>query len=405
MIFSPADVVVVGAGPVGLLAALSAAKNGTTVILLEKNASRPMQSRAIGITPPSLGIFKRLGIIDKFIGTGVRVTHAGGYSENRKLCSVDLSGIKTPYPFVLAIPQDRTESLLEEAVQAQPNVRFIKNAEAKIFEISEEWCTVTGTTGEGGPFSARGRFVFGCDGMKSAMRSGAGIRFCGKPYPHTFLMADYADTTGWGDEARLYFTAGGSIESFPLPDGYRRFVLRTPFFVDHSQPDFLAREIPARCRININNTERRWESAFGVQHFIASSFSLPRFFLCGDAAHVMSPIGGQNMNVGFADAECAAWMLSMLVQGKTTPDRAALAYDRFRRKAAAAATRRAALMMTMGTSGGTLWNFLRNGGMSVALRTPLASVAYGMFTMLSLPNRDLPSYESRLERGMFLSKI
>jgi 2-polyprenyl-6-methoxyphenol hydroxylase-like FAD-dependent oxidoreductase len=400
VIFSHTDVVVVGAGPVGLLAALASAKNGNTVVLLEKNASRPMQSRAIGITPPSLGTFKRLGIIDKFIINGVRVTRAGGYSENRKLCSVDLSGIESPYPFVLAIPQDRTESLLEEAVQAQPNVRFIKNAQAKTFEVSGEWCTVTGTIGDGSPFSARGRVMFACDGMKSAMRCRAGIRFCGKAYPHTFLMADYADTTGWGDEARLYFTARGSIESFPLPDGYRRFVLRTPFFMGDNQPEFLAREIPARCRNSIDKTERRWESAFGVQHFIASSFSLPRFFLCGDAAHVMSPIGGQNMNVGFADAECAAWLLSMLVRGKATPDRAASAYDRFRRKAAAAATMRAALMMTMGTSGGRLWNFLRNSAMRVALRTPLASVAYGMFTMISLPNRDLPSYKHRLEKDL-----
>ncbi len=400
MSLEQADVVVVGAGPVGLLAALAAARNGNTVTLLEKNAVRPPQSRAIGITAPTLGIFERLGLLDGFLRSGVRVARAGGYSETRKLCTVDFSGLKTPYPFVLAIPQDRTESLLERAVLKNPGVRFVRGVEALNVHRSDEWCTVTGAVADGGRLSARGRFVFGCDGAKSTVRRVSGIRFLGKPYPHTFLMADYPDTTGWGDEARLFFTAGGSVESFPLPDGYRRFVLRTPYFLTNDLPGFLAREIHARCGIQIDNSNRRFESAFGVQHFLASSFALPRLFLCGDAAHVMSPIGGQNMNVGFADAECAAWLLRLQTKGSADPRRAAKAYGGFRKKAARAAARRAELMMRLGTSGGSLWNRLRNPGMTMALRTPFASIANNMFTMLSLPNRDLPSYAGRLERAL-----
>ncbi len=395
-----ADVIVVGAGPVGLLAALALGKNGNSVILLEKNVSRPRQSRAIGITPPTLGMFKRLGIVETFMASGVPVTRGGGYSTGRKLCSVDLSGLSTDYPFILTIPQHRTESLLENAVTAQTNVLFLKGFEAQSFHISGEWCSVIGVEGIDRPFTVQGRFAFGCDGAKSAMRQNAGGRFLGRPYPHTFLMADYRDTTGWGNEARLYFTERGSVESFPLPEGCRRFVLRTPCFVKDNFSDFLAVEIPLRCGVHSDNEAVLWESAFGVQHFIASTFAAPRLFLCGDAAHIMSPIGGQNMNVGFADAELAAWLVEKVLEGKAKPGAASLVYDRFRKKSAKSAAMRAELMMRGGTSGGLLWNSLRNAGINIALRTPLSSVMDGMFTMLSLPNRDLQSCLSRVGRDL-----
>jgi 2-polyprenyl-6-methoxyphenol hydroxylase-like FAD-dependent oxidoreductase len=400
MIDLEADVVVVGAGPVGLLAALCAAKNGSSVILLEKESVRPQQSRAIGITPPSMGIFERLGIVNRFLGEGLKVSHAGGYSIDRKLCTVDFSRLKTTYPFVLTIPQDRTESILETEVTAQSNIRFIRGAEVRAFHFVDGLSGITGADVNGREIKARGRYVIGCDGAKSVMRGHAGARFGGSAYPHTFLMADYNDTTGWGNEARLYFTERGSVESFPLPGGYRRFVLRTPSFIKENTSDFLSSEIPRRCGVSVDNVEKRWESAFGVQHYIASLFAAPRLFLCGDAAHIMSPIGGQNMNVGFADAELAARLIAMMRDRKSQPILTAKAFDRYRRKSALNATIRAELMMRMGTSGGTAWNALRNSAMGLALRTPLATVMNEMFTMLSLPNRDLPSCRVHLEKDL-----
>ncbi len=400
MIDPEADVVVVGAGPVGLLAALYAAKNGGSVILLEKESVRPQQSRAIGITPPSMGIFERLGIVDRFLSEGLKVSHAGGYSIDRKLCTVDFSRLKTTYPFVLTIPQDRTERILETEVTAQSNIRFIRGVEVRAFSIVDGLCGITGADVNRREFKTQGSYVIGCDGAKSVMRGHAGARFYGSAYPHTFLMADYDDTTGWGDEARLYFTRRGSVESFPLPGGYRRFVLRTPSFIKENTSDFLATEIPRRCGVSVDTAGKRWESAFGVQRFIASSFAAARLFLCGDAAHIMSPIGGQNMNVGFADAELAARLIAMMRDRRVQPLLAAKVFDRYRRKSAVDATVRAELMMRMGTSGGTVWNALRNSAMSVALQTPLASVMNEMFTMLSLPNRDYPTCRVRLEKDL-----
>jgi 2-polyprenyl-6-methoxyphenol hydroxylase-like FAD-dependent oxidoreductase len=397
-----AEVIVVGAGPVGMLAAIAAAKAGLSTTLLEKNRTRPRQSRAVGITPPTLGIFERLGIVDRFLANGAKVTRASGHSPARKLCDIDLSGLQTDYPFILTLPQDRTEALLESAVEAFPNVTFLKGMEVTGMEPAHGPREVVGVDKDAREFSAEGNFILGCDGGKSVVRVKMGSRFVGGPYPHTFLMADYRDMTGWGEEARLYFTDRGSVESFPLPGAMRRFVLRTPFFVKENSAAFFAREMPRRCGVSVERVNSEWESAFGVQHFLASPMAASNVFLCGDAAHLMSPIGGQNMNVGFADAELAVWLISAMKEGMVAAGASAAVYDRFRRKAARSACMRAELMMRLGTSGGAAWNGLRGVAMDALLRTPLVSIMNGMFSMLSLPNRDLPSCKSRLERALGL---
>ena len=111
-----ADIIVVGAGPVGMLAALLSAQQGLSVLLLEQSAQRPVQSRAIGITPPSLEILSRLGLAEAFIEQGVAVRVSEAFGRSMRLGRIDFSGLRGDFPFVLSIPQDRTEALLEEAL-------------------------------------------------------------------------------------------------------------------------------------------------------------------------------------------------------------------------------------------------------------------------------------------------
>jgi 2-polyprenyl-6-methoxyphenol hydroxylase-like FAD-dependent oxidoreductase len=145
-----------------------------------------------------------------------------------------------------------------------------------------------------------------------------------------------------------------------------------------------------------------WESGFGVQRFTAEKFCLGRAFLCGDAAHLMSPVGGQNMNSGFADAELAAWLCKILIE-KRAPQRQALAlYDRVRKRAVAASLRRARLLMLVGTSGGPLWSGLRNLAALLFLRTPFRHYLARIFSMQSIPFRNLKHSREKLERELKL---
>ncbi len=386
-----ADIIVIGAGPVGMLSALLADKAGLSVILLEKSCERQPNSRAIGITPPSLEILRNVSLDLKFVDLGVPVSRSEVIGEMLSMGRADFSCFKSDYKFILAIPQNITESVLEEALKKTANIRFLRGHEAKSFSYDSSILNVKGETAAGDYFQFSSRFALACDGGKSASRESLKIRFIGFPYKETFLMGDFDDNSGWKDEARLYLTSRGSVESFPLPGERRRYVLRTPYFIKENTSDFLEKEIPERCGVDIGKVCKYWESAFGVGRYLAEYFYKEKVLLCGDAAHIMSPIGGQNMNTGFADAELAVWLIKKTLDGDITTERSAALYNRFRKKAAVSAAWRAGFLMKVGTSGGMIFSIVRSFGGYIIFHSLLKRVFIPMAGMLNIPFRNLNS--------------
>ena len=397
-----ADVIVVGAGPVGMLAALLSAQRGMSVLLLEQSAQRPVQSRAIGITPPSLEILRTSGLAEVFIEHGVPVRVSEAYGGTMQLGVIDFAVLNSSFPFVLSIPQDSTETILEAAVLAHSSVRFLRGHQVTDCSEEEDRINVQGTCQGTGTFYYTGQYLLACDGGRSTVRAALGIPFEGAPDRYTFLMGDYEDTTGWGKKARFFFTARGSVESFPLPDGKRRYVVRTPALIRDGASDYLRTELLCRAGIDVNDALIFWESAFGVQSYRAHDFSKGRVFLCGDAAHLMSPVGGQNMNTGFADAELAAWLVKIML-GKRLPKHLVhRLYNRVRKKAAGTACRRAQTMMLLGATGGRLWSAMRNLVLLSILHTPLRQFLTQLFSMQSIPCRNLMHYRKHFEKELKL---
>jgi 2-polyprenyl-6-methoxyphenol hydroxylase-like FAD-dependent oxidoreductase len=391
------EILVAGAGPVGMLAALCAVRAGFSVTILEKNTIRPKTSRAIGITPPSLEILSQFGLDKSILSAGVPVRYAEVYGGKRFLGSVDFKNLKTQYPFVCSIPQHRTENILDDAVKREKNIRIKYGYEVLSCSYDESEVIVEVTANDK-RYSVNGQYLIACDGSKSVVRSSLGIAYGGAPYKETFLMGDFEDTTGWKSSARIFFTSHGSVESFPLPGGFRRYVLRTPEFIREYAGDYLEREIPQRCGVDVRSAAKVWESGFGVQRFIAKTFSQGMVFLCGDAAHTISPIGGQNMNLGFADAELAVWMISRLNENSSVPEKIHREYTRIRKKAAVAAARRSEILMKLGTSGGRLWSPIRNGFAYLLLHSPALRIMIPAFAMLSIPYKNVRHYSERLTR-------
>lgn len=397
-----AEIIVVGAGPVGMLAALLSARQGLRILLLEQSAERRIQSRAIGITPPSLEILNNLGLAGAFIENGVAVRISEAHGRKLRLGRIDFTGLECEFPFVLSIPQDRTEALLEAAVLADTSIRFLRGHQVTYCLDEEDYVLVGGKRPGAGSFHYTGQYVLACDGGKSTVRESLGIPFEGSPYPYTFLMGDYADTTGWGEKALFFFTPAGSVESFPLPAGKRRYVLRTPYFIKEYTTGYLGTELLCRAGVNVNGVRQFWESGFGVQRFMAESFCKGRFFLCGDAAHVMSPVGGQNMNTGFADAELAAWLTGILLEKRAPHHLVHNLYNRVRKQAVGAALQRSHWMMRAGTSGGHLWSAVRNMAAIFLLHTPVRRILMQLFSMQSIPCRNLKNYRSCFEEELGL---
>jgi 2-polyprenyl-6-methoxyphenol hydroxylase-like FAD-dependent oxidoreductase len=135
---------------------------------------------------------------------------------------------------------------------------------------------------------------------------------------------------------------------------------------------------------------------------MARNFSIGRVFLCGDAAHLMSPVGGQNMNIGFADAELAAWLVSILLEKRAPHHRVQRLYDRVRKKAFRAACRRAQWMMLLGASGGRVWSAIRDLVSFLFLHTPLQLYLIQLFSMQSIPCRNLKNYRESFEKELKL---
>ncbi len=397
-----ADILVVGAGPVGMLAALLSAQQGLSVLLLERSAERQVQSRAIGITPPSLEIFRRIGLPEAFIEHGVAVRGSEIYGRRMRLGRIDFAGLKSDFRFVLSIPQHRTEFLLEEAVLAYPSIRFLRGHHVTDCSEEEGHVAVGGNIVDAGRFHFTGKYLLGCDGGKSTIREALGIPFDGAPNLYAFLMGDFEDTTGWGTQARFYFTPRGPVESFPLPDGKRRYVVRTPFFIKESDNGYLRTELLRRAGIDVGGVRQFWESGFNVHRFMARTFCKDRVFLCGDSAHLISPIGGQNMNTGFADAELAVWLSKLLIEKRAPHPLVSRLYDRVRKRAVRAAFRRAQCLMLAGTFGGLLGSAIRNVAIFLFLHIPIRRFLVQSISMQSIPFRNLENCQDRYEKELKL---
>jgi len=317
------DVLVVGAGPTGLMLANQLGRHGVRALIIDRHAGPSLQTRALGVQARTLEIYAHLGIVEQALALGTRGTGAEVWARGRRTARVPLGDAGrelSPYPFLLILGQDDNERLLGEALRARGggvrwNTELVGLAQAD-GHVRATLKHPDGTVGE-----VTAAWVAGCDGARSAVRELNGIAFEGAPYEHVFFVAD-TEVTGpmvpgvlnvylWETGFHLFFPMRGT-------DHWRVVGILPPHLRGRDDLTF-ADVIPAvrqEAGARLTFKACSWYSTYRIHHRRAARFRSGRCFLLGDAAHIHSPVGAQGMNTGLQDAYNLAWKLALVVSGR-----------------------------------------------------------------------------------------
>ncbi|MFJ9823198.1 FAD-dependent monooxygenase [Streptomyces sp. NPDC101160] len=373
------DVLVVGAGPVGLTAAAELRRHGTAVRIVDRLPARLPYAKAVGVQPRTLELWDRMGCVRAALEAAVplrgQLAYVDGVEQPR--LELTLPG-DVPYRFA-ALPQYETERILEEFL-ARFGTRIERDTELVGFEQDEDGVTARlvraadGAAAGGGPpveEEVRCRYLVGCDGAHSAVRKGLGLAFEGGSFPEEFMLGDvevdWDLPPGYAVRSTRRGAAGRPDEvlvGIPLPGRRRyRMSMTVPPELSASRraelataggtermTDAVADEVthgldsgdgaPSLSDIQtvldrlsprrVTASALRWSSVFRISHRLVDRYGAGRVFVAGDAAHIHPPTGAQGMNTGIQDACNLAWKLSLAAAGSAAPGLLA-SYDAERR--------------------------------------------------------------------------
>ncbi|MFD9975075.1 FAD-dependent monooxygenase [Streptomyces sp. NPDC059017] len=355
------DVLVVGAGPVGLTAAAELRRHGADCRVVDRLPARLPYAKAVGIQPRTLEIWDRMGMVHDALDAAVPMRGQLLYADGADQGRIDFRlPPEVPYGFA-ALPQYETERVIEEHL-ARFGTRIERGTELVSFKQDTEGVLSRIVTVDGREEEVRSRFLVGCDGAHSVVRKTLGLTFEGAAFPEEYMLADvevdWSLPPGYGVRA-MHHGDDGSVDDLlvciPLPGRgrYRVSMLVPPELSAARQPvgdsgpgGDIAHGLETGQRVpGVEHVQAvldrlspepttasamRWSSVFRISHRLVNKYADGRVFIAGDAAHIHPPTGAQGMNTGIQDACNLAWKLALTVRGAAHP-RLLDSYDSERR--------------------------------------------------------------------------
>jgi 2-polyprenyl-6-methoxyphenol hydroxylase-like FAD-dependent oxidoreductase len=321
----PPSVLIVGAGPTGLMLACQLTRFGIPYRIIEQHGGPTTESRALALQPRSLELFAQMGLAAQAVAQGKPARGVYYVARGKLVQHLALEGYGTgltAFPYLLILDQAQTEQLLidflhrhGQAVEWQTRLVSFTQDRAGVAAILQP--------ATGPPEQVRAAWLVGADGAPSTVRHGLDIPFGGTTYPASLFVLDCR--LAWpfpDDEAYIAFSTTSFAAFFPMTAGRWRVISILPDDVAPKETITfadVARGFAARMQMKVVLSDPQWLSVYHSHHRAAATFQQGRCFLVGAAAHVHSPVGGQGMNTGLQDAHNLAWKLALVITGHAAP--------------------------------------------------------------------------------------
>jgi 2-polyprenyl-6-methoxyphenol hydroxylase-like FAD-dependent oxidoreductase len=320
------EVLIVGAGPTGLVLALWLKRLGVGVRIIDKTSEPGTTSRALAVHARTLELYRQIGLAEDVVEQGLRFAAINLWARGEHAGRIDFSDIGkglSPFPYITIFPQDQHERLLIEHLR-RTGVEVERRTQLLGFEERGDR-VVARMEREGGTVSeCEAAYIAGCDSAHSKVREVLGIEFPGGTYERMFYVADVELRGPTNDrELHIALDAADLLAVFPMKgENTARLigtVRRKAEEEEHHDLtwDDVSQSVVERMRITVERIH--WFSTYRVHHRVAPHFGRGRAFLLGDAAHVHSPVGGQGMNTGIGDAINLSWKLAAVLRRRAKP--------------------------------------------------------------------------------------
>jgi len=318
------QVLIVGAGPVGLTLANELARHGVKVRIVDKAAARTDKSKALVLWSRSLELFEDAGYVDKFLPAGFEVRGAQVSNGKEVMARVTFDSTDSRYAYALMIPQSETERILDERL-AQYGVSVERSVELTGFTDKGSSVEATLRKADGTTETLTADWMVGCDGAHSTVRHGLGFAFEGNTLESDWILGDGPiPALEPKNRLHIFWHRDGILAFFPIIGDRWRVIADIPATKGgghRADPslDEVNELMARRASPSLVMSDPVWLAAFRINERKVKEYSKGRVFLAGDASHIHSPAGGQGMNTGMQDVFNLAWKLALVIRGSAKP--------------------------------------------------------------------------------------